>query len=74
MGGKKITIGEDIVLNITGPCTRCVMITLPQGDLPKDLGILRKVARYNQMNVGVHMHLHHSGLIHCGDSIHLEDD
>ncbi|MFL6403970.1 MAG: hypothetical protein ACJ71M_10890 [Nitrososphaeraceae archaeon] len=39
MVGKKMTIGEDIVLKITGPCTRCVMITLPQGDLPQDLGI-----------------------------------
>lgn len=38
--GKKLTIGEDIVLRVTGPCTRCVMTTLPQGDLPKDLGIL----------------------------------
>jgi uncharacterized protein YcbX len=41
--GKKLAIGEDILLSVTGPCTRCVMITLPQGDLPKDLGILRTV-------------------------------
>ena len=39
--GKKLTIGNDVLLNITAPCTRCVMITLPQGDLPQDLGILR---------------------------------
>jgi uncharacterized protein YcbX len=52
---KKITIGEeDIVLRVTAPCTRCVMITLPQGDLPKDLGILSTVARYNKVNVGVY--------------------
>ncbi|MFL6525502.1 MAG: MOSC domain-containing protein, partial [Nitrososphaera sp.] len=37
----KLTIGEEIMLKVIGPCTRCVMITLPQGDLPKDLGILR---------------------------------
>ena len=42
--GKKLTIGEDIVLKVIAPCTRCVMITLPQADLPKDLGILRTVA------------------------------
>jgi hypothetical protein len=41
-------IGDDIVLRVTGPCTRCVMITLPQGDLPRDSGILRTVARFNQ--------------------------
>ena len=38
--GKKLMIGEDIVLKIIGPCTRYVMITLPQADLPNDLGIL----------------------------------
>ncbi|MFL6343472.1 MAG: MOSC domain-containing protein [Nitrososphaeraceae archaeon] len=70
--GKKMTIGEDIVLKITGPCTRCVMITLPQGDLPQDLGILRTVARYNQVTAGVYASVHHGGTIHRGDLIHLE--
>jgi uncharacterized protein len=71
--GKKMTIGEDIVLKITGPCTRCVMITLPQGDLPQDLGILRTVTRYNQVHVGVYASVHHCGEIHRGDLIHLEE-
>jgi uncharacterized protein YcbX len=70
--GKKLTIGEDIVLRITGPCTRCVMITLPQGDLPKDLGILRTVARYNQVNVGVYASVLQGGTIHRGDLVRLE--
>jgi uncharacterized protein len=71
--GKKLTIGEEIVLKVTAPCTRCVMITLPQGDLPKDLGILSTVARYNQVHVGVYALVHHGGRIHRGDSIHLEE-
>ena len=33
--GKKLTIGEDIVLRVTSPCTRCVMITLPQETFQK---------------------------------------
>jgi uncharacterized protein len=70
--GKKMTIGEDIVLNITSPCTRCVMITLPQGDLRQDLGILRTVTRYNQVH-GVYASVHHGGEIHRGDLIHLEE-
>jgi hypothetical protein len=32
---KNITIGEEILLKVIQPCTRCVMITLPQSDLPK---------------------------------------
>jgi uncharacterized protein len=71
--GKKLTIGKDIVLKITAPCIRCVMITLPQGDLPRDLGILSTVARYNQVHVGVYASVHNGGTIHRGDPIRLEE-
>lgn len=70
--GKKITIGQDIVLRVTGPCTRCVMTTLPQGDLPRDLGILRTVARYNQVNAGVYASVDQGGTIRRGDLVRLE--
>jgi uncharacterized protein YcbX len=70
--GKKITLGEDIVLRVTGPCTRCVMTTLPQGDLPRDLGILHTVARYNQVNAGVYASVHRDGTIRRGDLMRVE--
>ena len=35
--GKVVAIGETVRLKITGSCPRCVMTTLPQGDLPKDV-------------------------------------
>jgi hypothetical protein len=70
--GKKIMIGEDIVLRVTGPCTRCVMTTLPQGDLPKDLGILRTIARYNKVNAGVYASVQQGGTIRRGDLVRLE--
>jgi uncharacterized protein len=68
----KLTIGEEIVLKVIGPCTRCVMITLPQGDLPKDLGILRTVAKYNQVHAGVYASVHRGGTIRRGDIVQLE--
>jgi len=71
--GKNIMIGEEIVLRITGACTRCVMTTLPQGDLPKDLGILRTVARYNQVTAGVYASVHMGGTIRRGDPVRLEE-
>jgi uncharacterized protein YcbX len=71
--GKKLMIGEDIVLKVTGPCTRCVMITLPQGDLPKDLGILRTVAQYNRVTAGVYASVHRGGTIRRGDQVRLEE-
>lgn len=69
--GKKIMIGEDIVLRVTGPCTRCVMTTLSQGDLPKDLGILRTIARYNKVNAGVYASVQRGGTIRRGDLVRL---
>src|SRR2546426_11490260 len=38
--GHTLAIGNEVRLGITGPCPRCVMTTLPQGDLPSDPGIL----------------------------------
>jgi uncharacterized protein len=34
--GQIVAIGDAVRLSIAGPCARCVMTTLPQGDLPKD--------------------------------------
>src|SRR6202011_3670222 len=50
--GHTLAIGDTIRLSITGPCPRCVMTTLAQGDLPKDAAILRTAAQNNQVNVG----------------------
>ena len=60
--------GSKYVLKVTAPCTRCVMITLPQGDLPRDLGILSTVAKYNQVHVGVYASVECGGIIHRGDT------
>ena len=52
--GRTLTLGDEVRLSINGPCPRCVMTTLPQGDLPKDVGILRTAAQHNQAHVGVY--------------------
>ncbi|MGI0149136.1 MAG: MOSC domain-containing protein, partial [Thermoplasmata archaeon] len=36
--GRTLSLGTEVRLKITGPCPRCVMTTLPQGDLPRDPG------------------------------------
>ena len=71
--GKKLTIGKDILLRVTTPCTRCVMTTLPQGDLPKDLGILHTVAKYNQVHAGVYASVDRGGTISRGDLVRFEE-
>ena len=70
--GHTIRIGNDVRLSITGPCARCVMTTLPQGDLPKDPGILRTAAQNNQANVGVYATVARGGTIRHGDPVRLE--
>lgn len=70
--GHILAIGDEVRLHITGPCPRCVMTTLPQGDLPADPGILRTAAQHNQVNVGVYATVLAGGTIRRGDAIRVE--
>ena len=69
---KILTIGDEVKIKITGPCGRCVMTTLPQGDLPKDTGILKTAARHNQARVGAYASVVQGGFIRAGDSVQFE--
>jgi len=70
--GHTLAIGEEVRLSVTGPCPRCVMTTLPQGDLPKDSGILRTAAQANHANVGVYASVLQGGTIRRGDPIRVQ--
>jgi uncharacterized protein YcbX len=70
-GSCTVVIGDTVRLAITEPCPRCVMITLPQGDLPKDSGILRTAAQHNAVNVGVYASVVNGGTIRRGDAVVL---
>jgi uncharacterized protein YcbX len=69
--GRTLAIGGNVWLAITEPCPRCVMITLPQGDLPKDSGILRTAAQHNGVNVGVYASVISGDTIRRGDAVAL---
>jgi hypothetical protein len=69
--GRTLAIGDDVRLRVTGPCPRCVMTTLPQGDLPKDPGILRTAAQENAANVGVYAGVLRGGTVRRGDAVAL---
>jgi hypothetical protein len=70
--GHKLATGNEVSLSITGPCGRCVMTTLPQGDLARDPGILRTAAQHNQANVGVYAAAMRGGTIRRGDPVRIE--
>ncbi len=70
--GRTLALGDEVRLNITKPCSRCVMTTLPQGDLPKDPGILRAAAKHNEVNVGIYASVIRGGMVRRGDAVWLE--
>jgi hypothetical protein len=70
--GRTIAIGEQVRLHILRPTGRCVMTTLAQGDLPKDLGILRTAVQANRAKVGVYVTVARGGLIRRDDMITIE--
>jgi hypothetical protein len=70
--GRTLTLGDEVRLSINGPCPRCVMTTLPQGDLPKDVGILRTAAQHNQAHVGVYATVLQGGMVRRGDPVRLQ--
>jgi uncharacterized protein YcbX len=70
--GCTLAIGDEVRLEIIRPCYRCVMTTLPQADLPRDLGILRTAAQHNGAHVGVLAAVRRAGTIRHGDIVRLE--
>jgi uncharacterized protein YcbX len=80
--GRRLAIGEEVVLRITIPCPRCVNTILPQGDLPHDAGILRNVAQHNMQDLGdfgtlpcagVYADILKPGIIRRADALHFLD-
>ena len=75
---RTLAIGNEVRLEVIGPCVRCVMTTLAQGDLPADPGILRAVAQHNRVKlgsygalptVGVYASVTQGGVVRCDDAV-----
>jgi uncharacterized protein YcbX len=50
--GRTLAIGSDVRFCIKRPTRRCVITTLAQGELPRDLVILKAAAQHNEASVG----------------------
>jgi uncharacterized protein YcbX len=81
--GHALSLGDEVVVKITIPCPRCVMPTLPQGDLPRDPGIMRVAAELNRHNlgefgqlpcIGVYADVVRPGRVRPGDTVRLADE
>ncbi len=69
---KTLSIGSEVKIKITGPCGRCVMTTLPQGDLPRDIGVLKTAAKQNEARVGAYAAVLQGGTVRRGDLVRIE--
>jgi hypothetical protein len=54
------------------PCVRCVMTTLPQGELPKDPAVLRTIVRDAGQNAGLYLGVETPGEVRVGDEVAIE--
>lgn len=71
--GRNLRVGASVRLEVTRGCPRCVMTTLPQPDLPRDPGILKTAAKYNEVNVGIYARVLQGGSVRIGDRVELEE-
>jgi uncharacterized protein len=69
--GHTLAIGPQVRFHIKRPTRRCVITTLAQGELPRDLGILKTAAQFNAASVGVYAVVLRGGTITENDQVVL---
>ena len=77
--GRRLRVGDDLVLRVIARTPRCAIPTLAHGDLPRDTEALRVVARHNRIRplpdadpepcAGVYAQVLHPGRIAAGDPV-----
>ncbi|MGH6962511.1 MAG: MOSC domain-containing protein [Dongiaceae bacterium] len=66
---RRFAIGDGVEIAIAAHCKRCVMTTLPQGDLPLDPAILHTATAHNNTHAGVYATVLRPGSIKVGDPV-----
>ena len=69
--GRRLRLGEEVELEVTGQTERCVMTTLPQADLPADGRILKALEAANDLAFGVYATVTRPGRVRAGDPVRL---
>jgi uncharacterized protein YcbX len=68
--GARLLLGE-AELEVADHCLRCVLTTLPQGELPLDPGILKASSEANERRAGIYAAVVKTGRIRIGDEVRL---
>lgn len=69
--GRRLALGSELQLELSEPCERCAMTTLPQADLEREPRILATLNAYNSGNMGVYARVVRPGTLRRGDSAEL---
>ena len=78
--GHVLDLGNKVRLRITMPDSRCVMTTLAQAELPKDINVLRTLVQHNRQDVpglgkmpcaGVYATVDSQGTLAINESVYL---
>lgn len=78
--GHTLAVGDEVRLRVTMACMRCVNVTLPQDDLPREAGLLKTIAQGNLVDfgdigklpcVGVYATVASPGRVRTGDRVRL---
>jgi uncharacterized protein YcbX len=76
---RELEVGDGVRLRVRVPASRCVMTTLPQSDLPRDIGVLRAMVEHNRLDIagkrypcaGVFAVVMMPGTVRVGDPVAL---
>ena len=71
--GRPLRIGN-VAIKVEMPTARCVMTTLPQGDLAKQPAVLRTIVREGDQCLGVYATVTEPGQVAVGDPVELTDE
>jgi len=67
--GRTVAVGGEVRLAIREPTERCVMVSMPQSELPDDPAVLRTLAQASDGDFGVYADVIVPGRISVGDAV-----
>ncbi|MCA0988727.1 MOSC domain-containing protein [Guptibacillus algicola] len=71
--GKTLQIGDNVKVDVTGPCERCMIITVDPESGSRQPDLLKKVVKDHRNQFGIYLRVIETGLIKVGDEVHVID-
>lgn len=68
--GRRLRLGG-VLCEVTVRVRRCVMVGLPQAELPRDGSVLKTLAAHTDLDFGAYLRVLEPGRVREGDAVHL---